>query len=195
MKSRHVIAVSAAYPLLDPGTYLAVCNEASFAWARQWKKWIARLAFQLQNYTGKPYQGTLCKFLSLGTNPERPCAGHYSAFRQLYVEANGGQPVSSEVTVCIFEKLPYEITVETVTRDRNGKERKPEHWYSIIREIHVARAVPTSQPANTSLINLSTQRTQSTYLTDQHSNPENTPLAEREKQTRNSAFFRSGASE
>jgi hypothetical protein len=150
---------------------------------------------QLQNYTGKPYQGTLCKFLSLGTNPERPCAGHHSAFRQLYVEANGAQPVSAEVTVTIFEKLPYEITVATVTRDRNAKDRKPEHWYSIIREIHVARALPTAQHANTSPINPLTQRTQSTYLTDQHSNIENTPLAEREKQTRNSAFFRNGVAQ
>jgi hypothetical protein len=195
MKNRNVISVSAPYPLLDPGTYLAVCNEASFAWARQWRKWIARLAFRLHNYTGKPYQGTLCKFLSLGANPERPCAGHHSAFRQLWVEANGGQPVSAEVTVSVFAKLPYDITVETVTRDRNGKERKQEHWYSIIREIHVARALPTLQHANTSPINLSTQRTQSTYITDQHSNTENTPQAVREKQTRNSAFFTSGVSE
>src|SRR3954447_17175346 len=119
MTNKQVIAVSPPYPLLDPGRYRAICTETSFAWARQWKKWIARLAFDLQNYTGRPYQGTLCKFLSLGTNPERPCAGHHSAFRQLYVEANGAQPVNTEVTVAIFEKLPYEITVETVTRDRN----------------------------------------------------------------------------
>lgn len=83
MPSSRVITVSAPYPLLDPGTSLAVCTEASFAWARQWKKWVARLLFDVQNYRGKPYQGTLCKFLSLGTDPERPRAGHHSAFRQV----------------------------------------------------------------------------------------------------------------
>jgi len=31
------------YPLLDPGEYVTCCTAADFAWARQWKKWIAKL--------------------------------------------------------------------------------------------------------------------------------------------------------
>jgi len=178
MPDTRTITLSAPYPLLDSGRYVAVCSEATFAWARQWKKWMARLILKPQNYSGRPYQGNLCKFLSLGRDPDRPFAGPHSDFRKLYVEANGAQPVGSEVTMRIFERLAYEITVETVTKDRHGKERSPAHWYSIVREIHVARALPTVQHANTSPFNSSTQRTQTTHSTDQHSNTGNTPLTE-----------------
>jgi hypothetical protein len=170
-----VVTLSAPYPLLDPGTCLAVCTEATFAWARQWKKWMARLVLDPQDYTGRPYQGKLCKFLSLGRDPERPFAAPQSDFRRLFVELNGGQPVNPEATMRIFEGHLYEITVETVKVDRHGKERKPEHWYSIVRKIHPA-GPPTSQPSNTEPINPSTLRTQTTHSTDQHSNTENTPL-------------------
>jgi hypothetical protein len=167
-----VIRVSTPYPLLDSGEYVAVCVEATFAWARQWKKHMARLVFEPQNYTGRPFQGKLCKFLSLGRNQERPFAGQHSAFRQLWVELNGGQPCGPEVTMHIFENQLYKITVETVKQDRNGKERSPEHWYSVVREIHLA---PPLQHTNTAILNSSTPRTQSTHSTDQHSNTENTP--------------------
>jgi hypothetical protein len=170
--SVKVIRVSAPYPLLDSGEYVAVCVEATCAWAKQWKKHMARLVLEPQNYTGRPYQGKLCKFLSLGRNQEQPYAGQHSAFRQLWVELNGGQPPGPEVTMQIFENRLYQITVETVKQDRNGKERAPEHWYSVVRDIHLARAL---QPANTAILNSSTQRTLSTHSTDQHSNTRNTP--------------------
>ena len=177
MKSSRVVMVSSPYPLLDPGEYVAFCREASLAWARQWKKWIARLAFEPQTYSGRSYQGTLCKFLSLGTNPEFPYAGPHSAFRLLYVEANGGQPMGPEVTLRIFEGLHCEIRVETVTKDRHGKERRPEHWYSIIREVRIAKAAAApGQHSNTPPSNLSTEKNKATNSTDQHSNPENPPL-------------------
>ena len=168
------IVLSEPYPLLDPGVYLARCSEATFAWARQFKKWMARLALEPQNYQGRPYSGRLCKFLGLGTNPDGPFAGPQSTFRRLYVEVNGGQPTNPEAMMAIFEGPLYEIVVETVTNDRNGKERRPEHWYSIVREIHVA--APTLQHSNNLPSNRSTLRTQTTLTTDQHSNTENLPL-------------------
>jgi hypothetical protein len=131
------IALSEPYPLLDPGNYIASCSKADFAWARQWKKWIAKLELQPQNYTGGAYIGTLCKFLGLGKNPEKPYAGPQSDFRRLLVEANGDQPPSLETGVDIFVGLLYDIVVETVKKDRNGKPRLPVHWYSIVRSIHV----------------------------------------------------------
>jgi hypothetical protein len=140
---------------------------------------MARLVMEPQNYSGRHYGGELCKFLSLGRDPERPFAGQHSDFRKLYIEANGAQPIGSEVTVQIFVDLQYDITVETVTKDRHGKERSPAHWYSIVREIHIALARPTVQHSNTSDSNPLTQRTQTTHSTDQHSNPENPPLTER----------------
>jgi hypothetical protein len=94
MKPTVQIALSEPYPLLDPGNYIALCTKADFAWAYQWKKWIAKLELQPQNYTGRAYIGTLCKFLGLGKNPERPYAGPQSDFRRLLVEANGDQPPS-----------------------------------------------------------------------------------------------------
>ena len=178
MSSKHVVTLSEPYPLLDPGEYLALCTEATFAWARQWKKWMARLVLEPQDYPGRPYQGKLCKFLSLGRDPDKPFAGHHSDFRKLYVEVNGSQPAGSEVTMRIFVGIAYEIVVETVTKDRHGKERRPEHCYSTVREIHVAGRAATAQHSNPSSFNSSTQRTQTTHSTDQHSNTENTPLTE-----------------
>src|ERR1700688_135823 len=80
-----LISLSEPRPLLEPGTYQAVCNEATIAWARQWKKWIARLVMEPRNYTGRSYTGKLCKFLNAGSNPARPFAGPQSDFRKLWV--------------------------------------------------------------------------------------------------------------
>src|SRR3974390_2790568 len=79
-------------PLLDEGEYLAICREASYAWARQWKKWMARFVLEPLDYKGRPYVGKLCAFLSLGGNPEQPYAGPNSKFRELLAEINGAQP-------------------------------------------------------------------------------------------------------
>ena len=187
MKPPSSITLSEPFPLLDPGGHVAVCSEATFAWARQWKKWIARLVLEPQNYQGRPYTGRLCKFLGLGKDPERPYAGPQSHFRHLLVEVNGGQPSSPNAGTDIFVGVFYDIEVVTVTEDRNGNARKAEHWYSIVREIHPCKAPPcsrTSQPSNPEPFNPSTQRTQTTLRTDQHSNTANTPLAsEREKRS------------
>jgi hypothetical protein len=133
-----VIILGDPYPLLDAGTYRAKCLEATMAWARQWKKFKARLVMEPQNYTGRPYHGHLCAFLDLGSNPHRPYAGPNSAFRRLWVEVNGDQPTSREVSLDIFVGRYYDVTVETVTLDRHRNERRPEHWYSVIREVHLA---------------------------------------------------------
>jgi|GEM_PF-3922518 len=148
---KPLITLSEPYPLLDPGKYIAQCVEADYAWARQWKKWMVRLILKPFNYSGRPYTGKLCKFLSLGKNPERPCAGHHSHFRQLLVEVNGDQPVSTAIDVAIFHGCFFEITVETVTKDRNGKDRAPPHHYSVVRDIHFTR--PPPQPLNLKPIN------------------------------------------
>jgi len=143
------ISLSEPFPFLDPGSYVAVCSEATFAWARQWRKWIARLVLGPENYTGRPYTGRLCAFLGLGKNPERPYAGPQSRFRRLYVEVNGDQPPSLEAGMEIFIGVRYDIEVVTVKLDREGKPRAPEHWYSIVREIHLCkRGTTTSQPSN-----------------------------------------------
>jgi hypothetical protein len=172
------IELSEPFPLLDPGQYVAACTEATFAWARQWSKWIARLVLEPQNYQGRPYNGRLCKFLGLGKNRERPYAGPQSHFRLLYVEVNGDQPPSLKAGMEIFVGIRYEIEVVTVKTDRNGNPRSPEHWYSIVKGIHPCKPGRiTSQPLNPIPINPLTQRTHTTLTTDQHSNTENTPLA------------------
>jgi hypothetical protein len=145
---------------------------------------MARLVLEPQNYRGRPYTGRLCKFMGLGRDAEKPFAGPQSDFRRLYVEVNGAQPTSQDVSIEIFAGRFYEIEVETVTKDRNLKERQPEHWYSIVREIHAA--APTLQHSNSSSFNPSTLRTQTTHVTDQHSNTKNTPLTEREIQSSDS---------
>src|SRR4051812_3893071 len=115
-----MIRLSEPFPLLDRGRYLAYCPEASFDWARQWKKWIARLVLNPQNYQGRPYVGRLCKFLGLGKNPEAPYAGQHSDFRKLFVELNGEQPTRPDIGMEAFQNCLYDIVVETVTKDRNG---------------------------------------------------------------------------
>jgi len=137
MSQKPTIGLSEPYPYLDPGHYLARCSAADFAWANQWRKWIAILNLEPENYTGRPYVGKLCKFLGLGKNPEKPYAGPQTDFRRLLVEANGDQPPSLQTGVDIFVGLLYDISVETVKTDRHGKPRLPVHWYSIVRSIHV----------------------------------------------------------
>lgn len=175
------ISLSEPFPLLDPGQYVASCTEATFAWARQWKKWIARLVLEPQNYTGRPYTGRLCKFLGLGKDPQKPYAGPQSHFRHLLVEVNGEQPTAQDIGMEIFVRVLYDIEVVTVTEDRNGKRRPPEHLYSIVREIHPCKRgsdyARTLQPSNPVPSNPPTLRTQTTLTTDQHSNTVNTPLA------------------
>jgi len=177
------ITLSEPFPLLDPGQYVACCTEATYAWARQWKKWIARLVLEPMNYQGRPYTGRLCKFFGLGKAPQKPYAGPQSHFRRLLVEVNGEQPASPHVGVEIFVGVFYDIEVITVKEDRDKKPRSPEHWYSTVRGIHPSKnafpAARTLQPFNPEHFNPSTQRTQSTLSTDQHSNTVNTPLTER----------------
>jgi hypothetical protein len=177
-KKAPAISLSEPFPLLDPGQYVAVCTEATFAWARQWNKWIARLVLEPENYQGRPYAGRLCKFLGLGKNKERPYAGPQSHFRQLYVEVNGAQPPSLEAGIEIFVGVRYEIEVVTVKTDGSGNPRSSEHWYSVVKSIHPCKAGRTTpQPSNPLPSNPPTQGTRTTLTTDQHSNTENTPLA------------------
>ena len=120
MSKSLAITLSEPYPLLDPGTYVAFCSEADFAWARQWKKWIAILAMEPEDYPGPSYNGRLCKFLGLGKNPLKAYAGPQSHFRRLLVEVNGDQPAQLETGVEIFVGYRYEIEVVTVKMDRDG---------------------------------------------------------------------------
>ncbi len=175
------ITLSEPFPLLDDGQYVARCTEATFAWARQWNKWMARLVLEPLNYQGRPYSGRLCKFLGLGKDPQKPYAGPQSDFRQLLVEVNGAQPTAQAAGMEVFVHVLYEIEVVTVKKDREGKPRPAEHWYSIVREIHPykqgSERTRTLQPSNPVPFNHSTPRTQTTLTTDQHSNTVNTPLA------------------
>ena len=134
-----------------------------------------------------PYTGRLCCFLGLGKDPQNPYAGPQSRFRRLLVEVNGEQPANPNAGVEIFVGVLYDIEVVTVKIDRNGNLRPPEHWYSVVREIHPCKSNPgalrTLQPLNPVPFNPSTQTTLST---DQHSNTINTPQAEaREKRREN----------
>jgi len=195
-KQPPAIILSEPFPLLDPGCYVAVCSEATYDWARQWKKWMARLVLEPQNYQGRPYTGRLCKFLGLGKDPQHPYAGPQSHFRRLLVEVNGEQPVSRDVAMEIFVGVRYEIEVVTVTQDRRGEKVPPEHWYSIVREIHPCKAgqnsKPTFQPFNSLPSNSLTQRTQGTLTTYQHSNTENTPVADKREKAADKIAFKSG---
>lgn len=185
MKQPPAITLSVPFPLLDPGPYVACCTEATFAWARQWKKWIARLVLEPLNYEGRPYSGRLCKFLGLGKDPQKPYAGPQSHFRRLLVEVNGEQPAAEGTGMEIFVRVLYHIEVVTVKTDRDGKPRPAEHWYSIVREIHPCNQgsarTRTFEPSNPAPFNPSTPRTQATLATDQHSNTANTPPAKESK--------------
>jgi hypothetical protein len=186
---RPSIEVSDPFPLLDPGEYVARCSEATYAWARQWKKWIARLVLEPQNYTGRPYTGRLCCFLGLGKNAKAPYAGQQSRFRRLLVEVNGDQPAGKTVEMEVFVGVIYDVQVGTVKTKSNGEPLSPEHWYSIVRDIHPQRTVSphmrTVQPSNLVPFNPSTSQTLRTPVTDQHSNTVNTPLAKGEKKRGN----------
>jgi hypothetical protein len=78
----------------------------------------------------------------------------------------------------IFVGVLYDIEVVTVTKDRDGQPRSPEHWYSLVRGIRRSKtgadSQPTSQPTNPLPSNPPTHVTDATY---QHSNTVNIPLA------------------
>ena len=167
-QGKPVIKVAEPYPLLDPGEYVARCTQADVAWARQFSAWKVRLALEPQNYVGRPYTGTLCKFLNLGKDASAPYAGPRSQFRMLWVEVNGEQPTRPDVDVSAFEGGLYRITVETVSKNRKGEPLSQEHWYSIVREIHPAAPSRPFNSVNSG--NLGNP------LTDQPSNLLNLPL-------------------
>lgn len=129
------ITLGDPYPLLDEGTYRAICTEATFDWANRFKKFKARLTMEPQNYTGRPYHGQPCAFFDLGSNPNQPYAGPTSLFHRLYTAVNGDQPTSSEVTMDIFIGHLYEIDVQTVKANRHHIALLPQEWYSVIRKV------------------------------------------------------------
>lgn len=136
------ISLEAGRPLLDEGEYRARCTEATIAWSKRWRKWIAVLHMDPLDYVGRPYSGELCKFLSLGTDPKKPRAGQASIFRKLWVEANGAQPTQGEVDLGIFVGHVFEIVVRTV-RAKADKEKTPipaEHWYSVVGDVTFCKA-------------------------------------------------------
>jgi len=141
------VSLEAGRPLLDEGAYRARCTEATIAWSKRWKKWIAVLHMDPLNYVGRPYSGELCKFLSLGTDPKKPRAGQASIFRKLWVEANGAQPSQGEVDLEIFVGHVFEIAVRTV-RAKADKEKTPipeEHWYSVVGDVTFCKAERTTR--------------------------------------------------
>jgi len=152
------ITVAAPHPLLDPGEYVAICTEADCEWAKRFCAWKARLSLVPQNYSGRPYIGTLCKFFDLRKNPQAPYAGLRSAFRMLWVEVNGEQPTRPDVDMSVFEGKLYRITVETVVKDKDGELLLPPHWYSVVRKIRLAEPSEPSEPFN--LHNLYNQPTE-----------------------------------
>jgi hypothetical protein len=138
---KPAITISAPYPLLDEGEYLAKCTKASYEWANRYRKWKARLVLDPQNYyTGKAYTGQLCRFFNLGNNPDSPRVGPGSDFRALLVEVHGGQPANSVLDVNIFTGRLYRITVVTVKQNRKGEPIAAANWYSIVRDIHLAKS-------------------------------------------------------
>jgi len=168
---KPVITIAEPYPFLDPGEYVALCTEADYAWARQFGAWKARLVLVVQDYRGRAFTGSLCKFLNLGKNREAPYAGPRSDFRILLVEINGEQPTRPDVDVKVFENRLYRVIVETVTKNRKGEPLAPEHWYSTVRSIHPAPPLRPFNPVNSG--NLGNP------LTDQPSNLGNLPLGRR----------------
>jgi len=169
--AKPLITLAEPYPLLDPGEYIALCPEADFAWAKRFGAWKVRLVLEPQDYAGRPYTGTLCKFFDLGKNPQVPYAGPRSAFRMLYVEVNGDQPTRSDVDVTVFQGHLYKISVGTVNKNRDNEPLPAEHWYSTVRKIHLAAP---SAPFN--LRNCGNLRNLGNLPTDQPSNLDNLPL-------------------
>lgn len=150
-----MISVEEPRPFLDEGEHFARCTTATVAWSRRWKKWIVRLVMEPLNYTGRPYSGELCKFLSLGIDPKKPRAGQASRFRTLWVEVNGAQPTQGEVDLEMFVGHVFHISVRTVKAkaDKEKTPIPPEHWYSIVDQVTFCKSLPRTlehlQHANT----------------------------------------------
>jgi hypothetical protein len=152
-----VITFGTPRPLLKPGTYLAECTEADWAWSRRWKKNQARFKFAVPvDYTGRAYAGDLCCFLGLGTKQDAPYAPAGGKFYALWCAANGDGPtsptLSKENLRELFVGQLFQIEVETVVK-------APRPDYSVVRSFQLATEIkdartpehsntPTALPTN-----------------------------------------------
>jgi len=135
--AKPAITISAPYPFLDEGEYVAECTKASYEWANRYRKWKARLVLVPdRENASRAYTGQLCRFFNLGSNPDSPRVGPGSDLRALLVEVHGGQPVNPVLDMDIFVGCRYRITVVTVKQNRKGEPIAEANWYSIVRDIH-----------------------------------------------------------
>jgi hypothetical protein len=147
-RAAAVITFGTPRPFLEPGTYLAECTGADWAWSRRWKKTLAQFKFGVPiDYTGRSYVGDLCAFVGLGTKQDAPYAPTGGKFYAVWCDANGDGPtaptLSKENLRELFVGRLFEIGVETV-------KKAPRPDYSVVRTFRVATEnTRTREHANT----------------------------------------------
>jgi hypothetical protein len=78
---------------------------------------MTRLVLEPQNYRGVRIPDASVSSWDSEETQRSPLLVHRAISRRLYVEVNGGQPTSQDVSIEIFAGRFYEIEVETVTKN------------------------------------------------------------------------------
>lgn len=124
------ISGESPYPHYSPGTYQAQCMHACIYRDPQFRRWTARLEFQLL-----PEGGHVFGFRNLGTDP-KPKAGPRSEYRRDWVMANGEPPRRrQQLSPRVFKDKVFEVRVVDVTKRFDGREHPPGAIYSTVKEI------------------------------------------------------------
>jgi len=130
------IADADPYPLYPDGEREAECVGADVYPDPQFRRWVARLKFQLIP-DGEP----ICGFLNLGSK-RKPEAGTRSKYRRAWIIANGAAPRKRQrLSVRAFMGRIFLVRIGQVKTFHDGSDHPAGAVYSIVREI-LSRTYP-----------------------------------------------------
>jgi hypothetical protein len=118
-------------PRVEPGPYEARCIDAPpFYFDRGFKRWVQPLTFELH-----PNREVLHAFLNMGRGTQ-PHAGTRSNFFKAWVIAKGRPPRrGNELTTDVFISQLFEVDVQDVTTDCEGREKAEPLIYSRVARV------------------------------------------------------------
>lgn len=125
------MAETASYPRYKAGTYEAHCVDATIYRDPRFKRYVARLKFQLV-----PDGHEVYAFLNLG-NGEIPRVARGSEYRRAWIIANDGQaPKKRQVmSARMFVDKIFMVGVEDTRRRHDGRDHPEGEIYSTVKEI------------------------------------------------------------
>jgi hypothetical protein len=124
------VCEDAPYPRYKPGEYEARCVSVKVYLDPRFKRWVARLKFELV-----PEGGPVFAFPNLGTGDKpRPTRG--SEYRRAWIIANGEQPRRRQtMSPQVFLNKIFLVRIDDTTRRHDGRNHPEAEVYSTVKEI------------------------------------------------------------